>query len=179
MSAPKSPNFNADLREPRIGCALHYPECDFNTAVSWCCTPKGPTNDNPVSYHVIIAGDGAAVQLVPWDARAWHMGVCKPSRESRSYEDANSAFYGIALAGGPAFGPPTSAQEQTLNSILWDRFQEHGWPVQEWWRIVGHDSEAAPPGRKHDPTGDSHGYGPAHPWLSLDGVRAALAATQP
>ena len=168
----KSPNFNAALREPRIGCMVHYSAGDFNSTVQWCCDPA-----SRVSYHVVIAGDGAAVQLVPWDARAWHAGKCSPSRESRSYEDANSAFYGIALSGGPEFGPPTDAQEQTLNSILWDRFQEHGWPVAEWWRVVGHDTEAAPRGRKADPTGDSHGYGPAHPWLSLDGVRAALAAT--
>jgi N-acetyl-anhydromuramyl-L-alanine amidase AmpD len=183
----KSPNFHADLREPRIGCMVHYSAGDFNSTVSWVCDPT-----SKVSYHVVIAGDGAAVQLVPWDARAWHAGLCKPSRDSRSYEDANSAFYGIALSGGPAFGRPTDAQEQTLNSILWDRFAEHHWPVSEWWRIVGHDTEAvhtkasAPEhpklwgkrGRKADPTGDSHGYGPLNPWLSLEGVRAALAATE-
>lgn len=163
-----------ELREPRIGVLLHYTDCDFNTAVSWTRDPA-----SRVSYNVIIAGDGAAVQIVPWNLRAWHAGVCRPSKTSRAYEDANSAFYGIALSGGPQFGPPTDAQEQTLNSILFDRFEAHQWPLVEWWRIQGHDTEAAPPGRKHDPTGDSHGYGPSNPWLSLDGVRAALAATQP
>lgn len=170
---PRSPN-HGELREPRIGVALHYSDGDFNSTVAWCCDPA-----SKVSYHVVIAGDGAAVQLVPWDRRAWHMGRCAPSKTSCSYTDANSAFYGIALSGGPQFGPPTDAQEQTLNSILWDRFTEHGWPVCEWYRIVGHDSEAIPAGRKHDPTGDSHGYDPGRPWLSLESVRAALAATAP
>jgi N-acetyl-anhydromuramyl-L-alanine amidase AmpD len=172
-----SPN-HGELREPRIGCALHYTGGGFVESVAWCRVPKGPTNDNPVSYHVIIAPDGAAVQLVPWDRRAWHMGNCRPSQTSRSYEDANSAFYGIALAGGPEFGRPTDAQEQTLNGILFDRFHEHQWSLGDWWRVVGHDTECWPRTRKHDPTGDSHGYGPSSPWLSLDGVRAALAATQ-
>lgn len=165
----KSPNFNAELREPRIGVMLHYPACDFNTAVAYCCDPA-----SKVAYHVVIAGDGAAVQLCPWDSRAWHAGVCRPSTTSRSYEDANSAFYGIALSGGPAFGPPTDAQEQTLNSILYDRFEAHAWSLSEWYRVVSHGAEAWPRGRKDDPEGS----GPV-PWLDMEGVRKALAATQP
>lgn len=164
-----SPNCG-ELREPRIGCLLHYTDCDFNTAVGWTRDPA-----SKVSYNVIIAGDGAAVQIVPWEQRAWHAGVCKPSQTSRHYEDANSAYYGIALSGGPQFGPPTPAQEQTLNAILWDRFETHQWPVAEWWRITGHDAEAWPRGRKIDPTGPD----PSKPWLDMDGVRQALAATQP
>jgi N-acetylmuramoyl-L-alanine amidase len=165
----ESPNQNA-LREPRIGAMLHYPECDFVTAVNYCCDAS-----SKVSYNAIIAPDGAAIEIVPRDRRAWHAGVCRPSQSSRSYEDANSAFYGIAIAGGPEFGPPTDAQEQTLNSILWDLFEAYQWPVCEWYRIVGHDTEAYPRGRKIDPTG----HNPGKPWLSLQGVRDALCATQP
>jgi N-acetyl-anhydromuramyl-L-alanine amidase AmpD len=164
-------NANA-LREPRIGALLHFSDGDFASTVAWCRDPR-----SRVSYNVVIAPDGAAVQVVPWELRAWHAGVCRPSQTSRAYEDANSAFYGIALSGGPAFGPPTDAQEQTLTSILFDRFEAHQWSLGDWWRVQGHDSECWPRNRKQDPTGASHGYGPAHPWLSLDGVRAALAAT--
>lgn len=161
-------NANA-LREPRIGCLLHYSDGDFSSTVAWC---KDPTSK--VSYNVVIAGDGAAVQIVPWDLRAWHAGVCRPSVTSRSYEDANSAFYGIALSGGPSFGPPTDAQEQTLNAILFDRFEAHQWPLAEWWRVTSHSAEAWPRGRKVDP----EGTGPT-PWLDMAGVRKALAATLP
>lgn len=162
-------NANA-LREPRIGAMIHYSAGDFASTVAWCRDPV-----SKVSYNVVIAGDGAAVQIVPWDLRAWHAGVCRPSQTARSYEDANSAFYGIALSGGPTFGPPTSAQEQTLNSILYDRFEAHQWPLVEWWRIVSHGAEAWPRGRKEDPEGPDL----TKPWLSLEGVRKALAASQP
>ena len=153
---------------------VHFSDGDYASTVAWCRDPA-----SKVAYHVVIGADGHAEQIIPWELRAWHAGACRPSQTSRHYEDANSAFYGIALAGGPAFGPPTSAQEQTLNEVLYDRFTAHQWPLVEWWRIQGHDTECWPRTRKHDPTGDSHGYGPTNPWLSLDGVREALAATAP
>lgn len=160
-------NANA-LREPRIGALIHYSAGDFVSTVDWC---RNPTSK--VSYNAVIAPDGAAVQVVPWELRAWHAGVCRPSTTSRAYTDANSAFYGIALAGGPTFGPPADAQRMTLNSILHDRFEAHGWPVVEWWRIASHGAEAWPRGRKEDPEGPDK----ANPWLSLDDVRSALAVT--
>lgn len=168
-----SPN-HGELREPRIGVMVHFTRGTYAVDCAYCRDPN-----SKVSYNLIIGPAGESDLIVPWDLRAWHAGVCRPSITSRSYEDANSAYFGVALAGGPEHGPPTSAQEQTLNEVIYDRFQEHGWPVQEWWRIQGHESEAWPPGRKDDPSGSPPSYGPSNPWLSLDGVRKALAATQP
>jgi N-acetyl-anhydromuramyl-L-alanine amidase AmpD len=175
MAHPEGRAVNAnELREPRIGCMVHFTRGHFATDAAYCRDPA-----SKVSYNLLIGPDGDTDLIVPWDLRAWHAGVCRPSPTSRHYGDANSAFYGIALAGGPEIGPPTSAQEQTLNEVLFDRFREHQWSVAEWWRIQGHESEAYPPGRKDDPSGSPPSYGLAHPWLSLDGVRKALSATQP
>ena len=147
---------------------VHFTRGTYAVDAAYCREPS-----SKVSYNLLIGRDGETDLIVPWDRRAWHAGRCRPSQTSRSYEDANSAFYGIALTGGPELAPPTDAQELMLNEALWDRFEAHQWSVAEWWRVQGHESEAYPRGRKDDPTGPD----PHNPWLSMDGVRQALART--
>jgi Negative regulator of beta-lactamase expression len=154
------------LREPRRGILLHYSDGDFASTAAWCRDPA-----SQVSYNLLIGPAGETDLIVPFTLRAWHAGVCRPSRDL-AYTDANSALEGIALAGGPAYGPVTDPQFQQLIATLYDRFVAHDWPRDDTWRITGHDREAWPRGRKPDPTGPNA----AAPWLDLDTVRAALLA---
>ena len=159
-------NANA-LREDRMGVLVHYSDGDYASTVEWCKDPV-----SKVSYNTCIGPDGQIASIVPYDMRAWHAGVCRTSNPDQlPYHDANSAFEGLALSGGPQFGPPTDAQVSTLVTLIKARFAANGWDTSETWRITGHDIEAWPRGRKEDPTGPDR----SQPWLSLDAVRDAVA----
>lgn len=162
-------NANA-LKEKRIGVMLHYSEGSFRGTADWCRTPK-PKNPNPVSYNRLIGPHGETDHIVPEHLRAWHAGTCRPSDPRLAYIDANSAFEGIALSGGPQFGPPTARQIKVLVEVIRERFKANGWPLSETWRITSHDREAWPRGRKHDVTGPDT----QHPWLDLHTIREAVA----
>jgi len=155
------------LREPRIGVMLHYDGSASDAgAVAWL------TRDPrcKVSYNWLVLDDGQLVGVAPADARAWHAGVCRASAELLVYRDANSAFYGIAVA-ATAGQRATPAQSATVTRLVRSLFRSHGWDLHaDSWRLVGHESEAWPRGRKHDPTGPD----PAHPVLAVDLVRGAL-----
>lgn len=155
-------NANA-LTESRRGVMVHYAAGAFGPSVDWCKNPA-----SKVSYNVIIGPKGEVARIVPWTLRAWHAGVCRTSDPARlPYRDANSAFEGIALSGGPNVGPPATAQVERLVSEIRARFRAHGWGQGDGWRIVGHDTEAWPRGRKVDPTGPDA----SRPWLDLDAIR--------
>lgn len=157
-------NWNA-RREPRQGLMLHYSAGSYESTVSWCRTAK-----SGVSYNRVIRWDGHVESVAPDDARAWHAGVCRPSAPHFTYADANSAFEGIALAGGPAYGPPTAAAVDALVRLLGARMDANGWPrTDAAWRITSHHLEAWPRGRKQD-VGD---------WLDLDAVRRRVAGGAP
>jgi N-acetyl-anhydromuramyl-L-alanine amidase AmpD len=173
-------NFN-DLKEPRLGVMLHYDDSsNDSSAVEWFTDPECK-----VSYNVLVLDDGSFVPIVPPSKRAWHAGSCSTSDASRlAYRDANSAFLGVAVATNDKI-PATAAQLDTVVWLVRSLFAEHGWPTDQTWRIVGHDTEAiwstAPDvpaglrgkrGRKIDPTG-TH---PDRPILSVDAVRARVAA---
>ena len=87
------------------------------------------------------------------------------------YVDANSAFEGIALSGGPKYGPPTPKQVRAVVKLIRERFQANGWPLSETWRLTSHDLEAWPRGRKADVTGPDK----LHPWLDLNAIRQEVA----
>lgn len=174
-----SPNHNA-LRESRIGIGVHYSAGTYDSTVDWCCRPK-----SQVSYNAVIRWDGHVELLVPWDLRAWHMGPCASSDPLRlPYVDANSAFEGIALSGGPEFGRPTREAVAALVKLLRDRMLARAWPLSETWRIVGHETERiytakdtpnaalwGKKGAKSDPSGPLPLWGPTRPWLDLNAVR--------
>lgn len=163
-----SQNQNA-RREDCVGVALHYSAGNFGGTVAWCRDPK-----SRVSYHTVIGmNPGERTVLVPLHRRAWHMGPCRSSDPARlPYTDANSAFVGIAAATGNPAQPVSAWQFRAIVEEVKRVFAALGWPATETWRIVGHDTEAWPRGRKPDPTGPDA----TRPVLSVEAVRQAVAA---
>lgn len=154
------PNWGT-LREPRKGVMLHYDGSASDAgAVAWL-------RDDPrckVSYNKLMLDNGEVVQIAPDDKRAWHAGVCKPSAPRLPYTDANSAFYGVAIAAKPGDAVPLT-QYGTLIRIVVEYFQKHGWPLSETWRLTSHHLEAWPRGRKAD----------IEPLVAIEEMRAWLS----
>ncbi|MDD1791976.1 1,6-anhydro-N-acetylmuramyl-L-alanine amidase AmpD [Enterovibrio sp. ZSDZ42] len=97
-----------------------------------------------VSAHCLIKRDGAVVQFVPFDQRAWHAGVS--SFEGR--EQCNDYSIGIELEGTDDL-PYTDVQYQCLAEV--SQSIQHHYPAITPSRITGHSDIA--PGRKTDPGG--------------------------
>jgi len=160
-------NYNA-VKGKRVGVMLHYDASTSDAgAVAWLT--KDPRCK--VSYNWLVLDNGTAVEVAPMGKRAWHAGVCRSSDPARlPYTDANSAFYGIAIAATDG-QTATAAQLRTVTDLTRTCFERQGWPLTETWRIVGHSSEAWPRGRKHDPEGSN----PTRPVLDVQAVRDQLA----
>lgn len=109
-----------------------------------------------VSSHLLVRRDGAVVQFVPLDARAWHAGASR----FRGRERCNDFSIGIELEGADRV-PYTQRQYARLATLARLIMRRH--PLVTPRRIVGHSHVA--PGRKTDP-------GPAFDWRSF---RARLA----
>jgi AmpD protein len=92
-----------------------------------------------VSAHFLVRRDGAVLQFVSCDDRAWHAG----RSVWRGQEDCNHHSIGIELEGleGGAF---ETVQYQRLATLL--RALALRYPIAE---VVGHEDIA--PGRKFDP----------------------------
>ena len=136
-----------DLEQPRMGVMLHYTAGTDLSGVQWLLfDPKCK-----VSYNWLVL-DGTVVSVAPKEARAYHAGVCRPSAQfaAHPYHDANSAFYGIAIAAEPG-DVATAKQLAMVVDLVADLFREHQWtPEQVRWRLTDHEAEAWPRGRKHD-----------------------------
>lgn len=109
-----------------------------------------------VSAHFLIRRDGALVQFVSCDRRAWHAGASR----WRERERCNDFSIGIELEGCDAL-PFEAAQYECLATLIAAIERRH--PIAD---IVGHADIS--PGRKTDP-------GPQFDWHQL---RAALAVLQ-
>lgn len=159
--------YSSRLRDERRGVMLHYDGSGSDRgAVQWFSDPRCK-----VSYNVLVLDDGNFVQIAPDSARAWHAGRCKTSDPAQlPYTDANSAFYGVAIAssGKESVSP---VQLLTVVAICRRYFRNHGWPLGQTWRIVSHRSEATPRGRKTDPEGSDL----KNPIMSTADVRSLLA----
>ena len=102
-----------------------------------------------VSYTWLVLDDGTVVNVAPKRARAWHAGDCRPSGALK-YEDANSTYYGIAVAARDG-DTVTPAQWAAVRDLTVALFGEHRWPVSSvTWRLTDHAAEAWPRGRKVD-----------------------------
>ena len=158
------------LRERRQGIMLHYDASASDPgAVAWLT--RDPACK--VSYTWLVLDTGHVVPIAPESARAWHAGVCRSSDVRLAYRDANSAFYGLALAMG-AKDTVTAEALAAVVQLCRGMFVARGWnPVTEGWRIVGHDAHCWKRGRKVDPTGPD----PAKPVLSVAAVRDLVAST--
>lgn len=159
--------WGSKLYEPRKGIMLHYDASASDIgAVTWLTKDKRCK----VSYNWLVLDDGTVVEVAPRTARAWHAGVCEPSSiEVPRYKDANSAFYGIAIAAS-AGEHATEAQENAVIDLCLDIYHREGWKTKEVFRIVGHNTEAWPRGRKVDPEGPK----PHDPVLSVEAIREAV-----
>jgi N-acetyl-anhydromuramyl-L-alanine amidase AmpD len=156
------------LREPRIGIMVHYDASASDAgALAWLRSPECK-----VSYTWIILDDGSQITIAPPDARAWHAGVCRPSNPRLPYRDANSAFYGIAIA-ATAGDRATPRQAQAVANLCVALFQRHQWSrATDLYRIVGHNTECWPRGRKTDPEGPNRN----DPVLSVEDIRDLVRA---
>lgn len=164
VTHPVNSPWNDLLNESRQGILLHYDD-SASDAGSLAWLTKDPTCH--VSYNVLVMDDGTVYQVAPLTARAWHAGVCKPSDPGHPYRDANSAFYGVAVAAKDG-EIVTPAQFLAVVDVCRTLALRHGWDLAaEPWRITGHDREAWPRGRKIDPVGTR----PTMPVLSVDAVR--------
>ena len=103
-----------------------------------------------VSSHLLIHRDGALLQFVPFDRRAWHAG----ESEFEGRKVCNDFSIGIELEGSDNT-EFTEDQYQVLVEVT--RLIQKNYPLVTPQRIVGH-SEIAP-GRKTDP-------GPHFDWKS-------------
>lgn len=157
--------FNERLREPRIGCLVHFDASATDAgAMSWFAHP-----DCLVAYHYLALDDGSYVNIAPHDSRAWHAGRCRPSDDRLQYVDGNSAFMGIAAATNQ-HESATYLQALTIAWLTWREFIRRAWSLDETWRIVGHSTEGWERGRKIDP----EGLDPKRPILSVAGIRSLV-----
>jgi len=153
------------LTARRIGVMLHY---DSSTVDDWGIHWLTKDPRCKVSYNFAVRDNGVVVEVAPQEARAWHAGVCRPSRPALLYKDANAAFYGVAIT-AKAGDTATPLQLAGVVSLCRRLFTLNGWPLADTWRIVSHSSEAWPRGRKVD----CEGQGKV-PVLDPESVRLAL-----
>jgi AmpD protein len=106
-----------------------------------------------VSSHYLIRRDGALIQYVDPDKRAWHAGVSS----WRGRERCNDFSIGVELEGSDDV-PFAEPQYETLVALTKSLFERYGKL-----EIAGHGDIA--PGRKTDPG----------PWFEWDRFRAAIA----
>jgi N-acetyl-anhydromuramyl-L-alanine amidase AmpD len=127
---------------------LHYDDSTSDvSAVEWLTSDKRCK----VSYNWLVLDNGKVVEVAPETGRAWHAGVCRPSRVDLKYKDANSFFYGIAIAaGGKKNDKITKAQLDGLCELIAMLFKHNKWTLSDTWRISSHHLEAWPRGRKID-----------------------------
>lgn len=75
----------------------------FDNAVTWLTRkPKPKSESKGSSAHVVIGRGGEIAQLVPFDVRAWHVGVSKYDAVTRegvphTYEHMNNDAIGLEL----------------------------------------------------------------------------------
>ena len=113
-----------------------------------------------VSAHFFVRRDGAVIQFVAVDERAWHAGAS----HWRGRDNCNDWSVGIELEGLEG-GPFEPAQYRVLASLL--RALRRRCPLTE---VVGHEHVA--PGRKCDP-------GPGFDWPALQRRLAASGLVVP
>jgi len=160
-----SPHYNQNREIVPNLLVIHYTAgASARSTAEWCTLPE-----SRVSYHVIIDRDGAIIQQVPFNRRAWHAGQASWN----GHNDVNSFSIGIGLANWgwlpPDKGVNTPGIIGTLLSphksnpdkpYLWECYPRaqlltlcalvaalvEAYPISA---VVGHDDIA--PNRKLDP----------------------------
>lgn len=101
-----------------------------------------------VSAHFLVRRDGALVQFVSCNDRAWHAGISS----WRGHQRCNDFSVGVELEGTDNL-PYATAQYTMLSRLI--KALSHRYPIEH---VAGHSDVA--PGRKSDP-------GPAFDWPRL------------
>ena len=131
-----SPNFAASPAHERRGVCFHHSVLPFEDAVAHLLRPE-----SRVSYHVLIAPDGARALLVADEHVAWHAGVSV----FQGRTDCNAFLLGVAFAGDTHAAPLTGAQLASALDWLAPRWSPLGWTPA--WMT---DHRQIAPGRKDD-----------------------------
>ena len=131
-----SPNFSAAPAHERLGVCFHHSVMDFAATVAHMERPE-----SRVSYHVLIAPDGARARLVDDEHVAWHAGVSVFQGRSA----CNDFLLGVAFAGDTYAAPLTDAQLASALDWLEPRWGPRGWTLD--WMT---DHRQIAPGRKDD-----------------------------
>ena len=117
--------YTPSLSERRQGICLHYDGSGSDRgAMQWFADERCR-----VSYNLLVLDDGSYVRIAPDTARAWHAGRCRHSDPARlHYGDANSAFYGIAIASSGKHDV-TPLQMLTVALLCRLYYDKHGWDL--------------------------------------------------
>jgi N-acetyl-anhydromuramoyl-L-alanine amidase len=146
-----SPNHDAAPANEALGVIFHHSVDAFFPTIA-----RMLRSDSKVSYHVLIATDGARCTLVRDHNIAWHAGASQFLARTR----CNDFMLGAAFAGDTYSTPLTDAQIASTIDWLEPRWTKCGWTLD---RMTDHRQVS--PGRKND-------LNPAE-WERL---RAAIAA---
>ena len=131
-----SPNFDSTPRNEALGVIFHHSVDAFFPTIAKMLRP-----DSKVSYHVLIAADGARCRLVRDEHIAWHAGASQFLGRSR----CNDFTLGAGFAGNTHVAPLTDAQIASALEWLEPRWTEYKWSLD---RLTDHRQVA--PGRKDD-----------------------------
>lgn len=131
-----SPNFSPAVTRDWLGVICHHSVSPFEATIA-----RMLRAESQVSYHVLIAPDGARCTLVPDEHLAWHAGASQFLGRSR----CNDFMLGLAFAGDTYAAPLSDAQLASALEWLAARWTRHGWTPD---RITDHRQVS--PGRKDD-----------------------------
>ena len=131
-----SPHQASEPPHERRGVCFHHTVLGFAETIAFMQAPE-----NRVSYHVVIAPDGARARLVPEERVAWHAGVSV----FQGREGCNAFLLGVAFAGDTHAAPLTDAQVESALEWLEARWARLGWSLD--WMT---DHRQIAPGRKDD-----------------------------
>jgi AmpD protein len=130
-----SPNRGPATHE-RLGVLFHHSGLGFEETIARMQDPA-----SQVSYHCLIARDGARCTLVPDEAVAWHAGESRFLGRTR----CNDFLLGVAFAGDTYREALTGPQLASAVAWLEPRWVPLGWDPG---RMTDHRQVS--PGRKHD-----------------------------
>ncbi len=130
-----SPHFSGQPHE-RLGVCFHHTVLSFAETLAFMRSPA-----SRVSYHLVIAPDGARARLVDEGHVAWHAGISA----FRGRTHCNAFLLGVAFAGDSYAAPLTDAQLASALEWLEPRWTRHAWSLE---RMTDHRQIA--PGRKDD-----------------------------